>query len=265
MDNEFFSAIKFFDEVDSTNSELLNNDYKDKTLIYTFNQTKGRGRFERNWITFKEKAIALSVLFNNNSKIKLNEHFFITAILATSLVEVLDEYYFIKSWIKWPNDVYIKDKKIAGILTETSYKNKNDFKIVSGIGININANSCELSQIDKKATSIFIESNKEVDIKDFSKKFIEKIEYYFDNFFKDDKYKGLIKEKWIRYCPIFGKFVRVINIKFDGQIPTNNEDANISYEGIAMDIDNEGFLLIKNNQDIIKIINGDIILLDNIR
>jgi len=84
MNKCFFSAIKFFESIDSTNSELLNNEYEDKTLIYTYNQTKGRGRFDRKWITFKNKALALSFLLKNNgtekNRFNLLKNYFIFRI-----------------------------------------------------------------------------------------------------------------------------------------------------------------------------------------
>ncbi|MEJ5273877.1 MAG: biotin--[acetyl-CoA-carboxylase] ligase, partial [Spirochaetota bacterium] len=163
MNKCFFSAIKFFESIDSTNSELLNNEYEDKTLIYTYDQTKGRGRFDRKWITFKNKALALSFLLKNNGTEKnrfnlLKNYFIFNMIFSITLVEILDKNYKIKSWIKWPNDIYIEDKKLAGILTESKFLDKNNFKIVAGIGININVEEDQLKDLDKKVCSIYSET-----------------------------------------------------------------------------------------------------------
>lgn len=255
MNNCFFSVIKFLDRVDSTNTELLKNEYEDKTLLYSFNQIKGRGRFERNWITFKDKSLALSILLKNNDKINIKNHFFITATLAISLIELLEKNFQINGWIKWPNDVYIKDKKLAGILTETIYLKKNDFKIVTGIGININVNQDDLNIIDKKTTSLLIETNKKIELDKFVKNFTCILSNNFSFLFENDNNKTIIKEKWLKNCPILNKNVTITNKFLDMD--------NSVIKGTVIDIDNEGFLIIKMNGKIEKIISGDVKIIEN--
>lgn len=257
MNNYFFSQIKYFKTIDSTNSELLNKNYKDKTLIYTFNQTKGRGRFDRNWITFENKSLALSFLIKN---FPLNYVFIINMILSITLNELLREKFKLKSWIKWPNDIYIEDKKLAGILTETKFVNNDNFKIVSGIGININVNKNEISIINKKATSILLEYGSEIDIREFTFSFIDSLSKNFSNFYLNFEKNNLektaidIKKKWLNYSNILGKKVKISNIYID-----NNKNM---IEGIVEDIDNEGFLIIRKNNEMVKILNGDVVFLN---
>jgi BirA family biotin operon repressor/biotin-[acetyl-CoA-carboxylase] ligase len=191
MNNCFFSVIKHFCSIDSTNIELLNNEYKDKTLIYTYNQIKGRGRFNRRWITFKDKAVALSFLLKSerkdkNQKYCIKNNFLINMILSVSLVDLLKNKYAIDCWIKWPNDIYIKDKKLAGVLAETKFINKDNFKIVGGIGINVNVNEKDAENIDKKATSISIEKGFEINLNDFTNSFIDELSVNLFSLFSDE-------------------------------------------------------------------------------
>ncbi len=261
MDNSFFFNIIYFDQTKSTNSELLNNDYEDRTIIYTYNQTDGRGRFDRNWITFKNKALALSILFKNTDKFQIKDHFIITKIISISLVETLQDKYNIKSRIKWPNDIYISDKKLAGILTETSFLAKDNFKIVSGIGINLNADSNDLSRLNKKATSINLELNKNVNIDEFTKSFIDRLSYNFSNFYEGKESKELIKSRWLNHCDIIGKTVSVKNFSCDSW-DYDSLDSKLYILGKVVDIDNEGFLILKCKDKIEKIISGDLTILN---
>jgi BirA family biotin operon repressor/biotin-[acetyl-CoA-carboxylase] ligase len=259
MNNYFFNKIIYFDHIESTNSELLNNDYADKTLVYTFNQTKGRGRFERKWINFKDKSLALSILIKNNygnnnknnNYLNINDHLFITALLSISLIEVLKDdllYKNLNLWIKWPNDIYINNKKLAGVLTETKILNNNNFVMVSGIGININCNKEELKTLNNDATSIFEETGDFIDIKYFTNLFIDKLSQNFIIFFNKDG-KNIIKNKWLKYCNIIGKKVEISNF---------GEEIDKKLIGNITEIDDEGYIYIENKGQKIKILNGDL-------
>lgn len=288
MNNCFFSRIKYFDSLDSTNNELLNNEYDDKTLIYTYNQTKGRGRFNRKWITFKDKALALSFLLKSESndhsyKNLINNYFLMNMILSISLIDLLNKKYDINSWIKWPNDIYINDKKLAGILTETDFINKDNFKIVGGIGININAEEKEILNINKKATSLSLEKKEKINLKEFTNLFIEELSNNFFSLFSyenhnisNEKYiiKAMgrdinildqnqnnkqklnevevakIKNKWLDYCNIIGKHVVISN--------TSKDFDGVLIKGKVLDIDNQGFLIVETENKKMKILSGDV-------
>lgn len=265
MNKCFFSAIKFFESIDSTNSELLNNEYEDKTLIYTYDQTKGRGRFDRKWITFKNKALALSFLLKNNGTEKnrfnlLKNYFIFNMIFSITLVEILDKNYKIKSWIKWPNDIYIEDKKLAGILTESKFLDKNNFKIVAGIGININVEEDQLKDLDKKVCSIYSETGFKININDFTNLFIDELSSNLSSFFHQVYNKPesnslkmkiqSIKKKWINYSNIIEKQIMVCNMGKDNE--------NSFLKGKVVDIDDEGFLIIETEDKKIKLISGDV-------
>jgi len=110
--------------------------------------------------------------------------------------------------IKWPNDIYIQDKKLSGILIETVLKESNVEVIVIGIGINLNSNESFLELINKKATSIFVETGIKIDRLPFFKRLIENlINYYeiwsekgFDDFFN----------KWEKIIDIIGREISVM-------------------------------------------------------
>ncbi len=114
------------DEVESTNDYLKLNyeSFPDNSILWALRQTNGRGRFDRTWVSSND--ITFSFLFKKPQN---------NAILApVAIVDALEEYD-IKTDIKWPNDVYLKGKKLSGILIEDIYLDKYQASIV-GIGIN---------------------------------------------------------------------------------------------------------------------------------
>ncbi|MCX8058203.1 MAG: biotin--[acetyl-CoA-carboxylase] ligase [Spirochaetes bacterium] len=241
----FFNNIIYIESIDSTNSELLEKEYPDRTVLYTFNQTAGRGRFERKWINLKDKALAFSILIKNLNNFELSKTFYITSILAISCIDTIKDIFNNKKklniWIKWPNDIYINNKKLAGILTETKVINENSYKITSGIGININLDSNDIKQIEGSPTSLFIETGILTEIQGFTIKLLEKLNSNIAIFLENDNSLNynLIKDKWKEYSQLIGK-----NIIF--KLNENNK----LIEAKVIDIDDIGHIVlkIKNNK-----------------
>lgn len=240
----FYDKI-YIDEIDSTNSYLKSLNASDRTLLYTFNQTKGRGRENREWLNFKDKNLALSVLFVPQYSVE--NFLWHIAVFSLSLIDTLKEESVENGWIKWPNDVYVGDKKISGVLAESVWNNGVMEKLIVGVGVNINSDSVDLSVIDKKATSLYLETKKIVEPEKFTAKYIEKLEKYFDIFFSDNG-KAEIRKKWIENNKILGK--RTEWIIWDKK-----------YRGTVVDIDSDGYLI--HNDGVIsrKVISGDIFLI----
>jgi len=154
--------IIYLKKIDSTNNyasrlekELSNNknDLKQKldgTVILSEIQTKGRGRFNRIWIS-PQGGLWFTIILKSN--IKENRLPKITLLSAISITEILEKYYNLETNIKWPNDINYKGYKICGILTETEKVNNNIFLNI-GIGINVNIETENSIKIDRKAISI---------------------------------------------------------------------------------------------------------------
>ena len=116
--------IEMFDEVESTNNickEIGKGDFNN-TLLITRAQTGGRGRLGRSFISKKDKGIYMSLLLKPT--LSLADVSKITCVVGTSILKVLSEYINERLYIKWVNDIYLHDKKICGILTESESKNK---------------------------------------------------------------------------------------------------------------------------------------------
>lgn len=147
-----------FETISSTNDwakdHLLSFPHDKITRITADVQTKARGQYGRYWHSPFGNMYASFCFFLENPETPS-----LTFSFATSIVSLLEQYG-VFSKIKWPNDIFVNGKKIAGILCETVPLSSSDQRcgVVVGIGMNINMDSKELSLIDQPATSLFVET-----------------------------------------------------------------------------------------------------------
>jgi BirA family biotin operon repressor/biotin-[acetyl-CoA-carboxylase] ligase len=134
------SNLIFYEILTSTNTEasmlLKNNDMKEGTVIYTDFQTSGKGQQGNRWISEKGKNLLISIILYPGS-VKPEEQFLISMTVSLGICDFIDRH-FAGCKIKWPNDIYVKDDKIAGILIENSIMGNTIESTVAGIGLNIN-------------------------------------------------------------------------------------------------------------------------------
>ena len=116
------------DKIDSTNTFFKNNfsSYEDNSVLVANHQTAGRGRYIRTWIN--ENDLCFSLL-----TYQINHYEILTPLAVMNALRKLS----IQAFIKWPNDIYVDDKKICGILIEDLYKGNQFVTSVIGIGINL--------------------------------------------------------------------------------------------------------------------------------
>ena len=130
--------IIWLDSIDSTNEEarrrILTLD--NLSVLSALEQTGGRGQRENKWHSAPNQNLTFSIILKQ-PPIKAADQFCISEITAVTLVQFLSEYGIIAD-IKWPNDIYVGEKKICGILIENSLKGQSiDWSII-GIGLNVN-------------------------------------------------------------------------------------------------------------------------------
>lgn len=154
------------DEVTSTN-DYLKEHYKSLdhfTILRTNYQKKGRGQFERVWESEKNKNLIFSILLKN-IEVDIKK---IRDLLTNTLLDILSKYN-INARFKEPNDIYVNQKKLLGILIETKINIKNHYEyIILGVGININQKVFQ----NENATSLNIILKKEIEINDIFTQFI---------------------------------------------------------------------------------------------
>ena len=235
----------YLEEIDSTNKYAKEkiDDIPDKTVVYTYKQTSGRGRLQRKWNYVGEDNIYASIVLKPSNKIK-EVYSNLTQLLCVVLAEVFEEYN-INPKIKWPNDIRVNGKKISGILAEAVNEGAFLKGLVIGFGVNLNMQQDALDKIDQPATSLNIETGKFIDKEHFLKNVIEKFCLYYNNFIEEGFL--LIKEDYKRRAEFLNQEITV-------------KVFNKTYEGKAVDVTNLGALklLDRNNNEQILLI-GDIL------
>ena len=243
LSNEFRSKVvlEVFDTISSTNDYLLRkekNKNKDIKICIAEEQTKGRGRRGKSWISPKFK----NIYFSLNSYLKKEDLSGLSIAVALSVSKVLTKIN-VMSLIKWPNDLLVGNKKICGILIETA-KVGELTKVVIGIGINVNMEHSEL--IDQEWTSIKLEKKQSVDRNSIITEMINQLcitlnkfeQEEFDYFLKKFTSLDLLKDKEFKL----------------------KDRPNETF--IGKGIDNKGLLIAQNlkNQRIVKFSSGEVSL-----
>jgi BirA family biotin operon repressor/biotin-[acetyl-CoA-carboxylase] ligase len=130
--------VRYFDSIGSTNTEALawaTGGARDLSLVIADEQTEGRGRLDRKWFTPRGTALALSIILRPTT----TEKPLLTRIVGLAALAVADSLRMrgLVSQIKWPNDVLLNGRKVAGILVESVWSGEEVEGIVIGIGLNV--------------------------------------------------------------------------------------------------------------------------------
>jgi BirA family biotin operon repressor/biotin-[acetyl-CoA-carboxylase] ligase len=130
--------VRYFDSIGSTNNEALawaTSDAKDLSLVIADEQTAGRGRLDRKWFTPRGTALAVSLILRPTAEEKAH----LTRIIGLAALAVVDvlQTRGLVAQIKWPNDVLLNGRKVAGILVESVWSGEEVDGVVIGIGVNV--------------------------------------------------------------------------------------------------------------------------------
>ena len=243
LSNEFRSKVvlEVFDTISSTNDYLLRkekNKNKDIKICIAEEQTKGRGRRGKSWISPKFK----NIYFSLSSYLKKEDLSGLSIAIALSVSKVLTKIN-VMSLIKWPNDLLVGNKKICGILIETA-KVGELTKVVIGIGINVNMEYSEL--IDQEWTSIKLEKKQSVDRNSIITEMINQLCITLNKFEQEE------------FDYFLNKFTSLDLLK-DKEFTLKDKP----YETfIGRGIDNKGLLIAQNLKDqrIVKFSSGEVSL-----
>ncbi len=164
MNKTIGNKIKYLDSVDSTNNYLkaLYADHKpdEGLLIFTKTQLSGRGQQENNWESETNKNLLFSFIIYPTF-LKADAQFILSKVISLAIVDFISQHVS-NVHIKWPNDIYVGNKKIAGVLIENTIKGSKISSSIIGIGININQenfsdntpNAVSLTMLTKKTYNI---------------------------------------------------------------------------------------------------------------
>lgn len=212
-----------FIEIDSTNTYLKNNyqSLDNMTFVSADFQSKGRGRTGRVWDAKKGDNLLFSILIKDEDLI--NKFKSISVISAYSIIEVLNELGINNASIKWPNDVYVDNDKVCGILLEGVTTDKFECLII-GIGLNVNQKEFKGEYLHSP-TSISNILNKEIEIELLKDKVFNKLE---NNLLKlKDNYEFINEVKKYDYLKNKEVYALINNEKKRIKVLGINEDYSL--------------------------------------
>ena len=242
--------VYYFEEIDSTQNFAQNiaADKKENgTIIIAEKQTSGRGRLDRKW-TSPKGGIWFSLIIH--PKFDVSSSTLIPILSAVALSKSIKSVLDIETEVKWPNDITMNGKKVAGVLVDASFQTNNIDYLILGIGINFDIDTKKLEKRLTKTPNFYgIDSLREKEDKTPPKKLLKEFLLQFEkNLFQLDKgEKSKIIKEWTKRAAGIGK-----------KITINTSNGKIS--GISQGIDNDGALKIKTRNEIKKIYVGDVVL-----
>ncbi len=240
--------IYYFDTIDSTQNfalKLSQKPYENGSVVIAERQTKGRGRLNRKWAS-PRGGIWMSVLLRPNFELAQTSLFPMISSLALSIA--IEKILKIKPELKWPNDVTLKGKKVAGILIDVAIEsNKIDYLII-GVGVNFRIQPSKISKLvmnSQKYNGIttLVKEKQDGNPVELVQQFLFELEQMYNKVISNSNVE--IRKKWIKRSSTIGKNV------------TTTTTAGL-LRGKAIGIDETGALLLSNKGKIHRILAGDI-------
>ncbi len=227
------SEFIYIEQVDSTNSYLKqvpSSDLVHGTVVLTDHQKKGRGQYERKWEAAPYKNLTFTIAFCPKGAERFNLLSLATAYAITRGIgaNVSDPVY-----IKWPNDIYVREKKMGGLLTECIFNGSKPDRVLIGIGLNVQQNRFS-KQVRDSAISFHQVTNRRISREKLLAELLTKIERVYRRWHKhDEQLQNDISKRIIGY----GDWVRI-------SIDQKEQDQKFKFLGLS----SQGELLMLNEQ-----------------
>jgi BirA family biotin operon repressor/biotin-[acetyl-CoA-carboxylase] ligase len=240
--------IRVFEETTSTNDvieKLARDGVKEGVAVFAESQTKGRGRLGRKWMSPTHKGLWFSILLR--PELRPQETTQLTVASATALRRAIKTVTGLHAEIKWPNDLLIGGKKIAGVLTEMSAELDRVRHVILGIGVDVNQAAGEFPpELRKTATSLKIEAGEKVVRAELATEMLRELDADYARIC--DGQFSAIADEWQAGCATLGQNVSV-------QMGTRR------IRGCAESLDDEGALLVRTEHGRLeRVIGGDVTL-----
>jgi BirA family biotin operon repressor/biotin-[acetyl-CoA-carboxylase] ligase len=231
--------VNWYERLPSTNTFLrelvgLKKQIPSGTVVAAREQTQGRGRREREWLSSSGENLTFSILLRE----KCDPRKLPAASMAASVAaaELLEEEG-LKPALKWPNDVLVNGRKICGILSEGTSGG-----IIIGIGSNVNMQAA--NHIDQPATSILIETGKRSNVDDLLAKLLKHLSIRLDDWVQGGFSK--VRKNWETKVPTIGK-------------PVTVRDGDAMRRGLLVGFGDDGELLLRDENGVVNTVwAGDV-------
>ena len=246
--NYIGKRIYYFEEINSTQNfalQIASNKKENGTVVIGQKQTDGKGRLNRKWIS-PEGSISFSIILQ--PRFTIGESVLMPILASISLSNAIKKTLNLETKVKWPNDITLNGKKVAGILIDASSQSNNIESIVLGVGINYKIDSRGVERKIKKTKNFYgvetllneLQNDNPINlISDFMYQLEKNIEIL-----AMGKKTKIINE-WTKNSETINK-----KIIFDGQ--------NGKISGIAKKIDSDGALIIKTKYGLERLLAGDV-------
>lgn len=238
--------VDWHERLDSTNAYMKGRfiqdlPFQDGFIVATREQTAGRGRSDRKWLTAPDTNLCFSLFTATDAP--LIEVPSLTMAAALGITEYLNARQ-IPAAPKWPNDVLVGEKKICGILSERVERSTDPTAgIIVGIGLNVNMTSEEADSIDRPATSMLIEAGKGYELFQALENLFQPLEHWIGEW-KSGGF-STIRKVWTEKAGPIGK-------------PLTVHDGVVKKSGTLAGFGDHGELLLQTENGIETIWSGDV-------
>ena len=244
--SSYFKKRFVFKEVSSTQivakEKMLETD--EPFIVVSEVQTVGKGRFNRSWDSQGSKGLWMTAVFRK--EVPLHKIMTFNLFMSLAIAKTIRRVSGAEAKIKWPNDIYIDDRKCCGFLTEISGDASAIQNIICGIGINLNHELSDFQdELAMKATSLMAATGHKINRYQFFEELLTEIEGAFREFITLDF--NDIKEDYMQYSNIWQRKLRYIQgkkvvegtaveILDDGRLIVQSEDGTL-HHFISADIE----------------------------
>jgi BirA family transcriptional regulator, biotin operon repressor / biotin---[acetyl-CoA-carboxylase] ligase len=240
--------IRVFEQTTSTNDvieKLARDGVKEGVVVFAESQTKGRGRLGRKWISPGRKGLWFSVLLRPD--LRPQETTQLTVASAIALLRALEAETGLPVEIKWPNDLLIRGKKVAGILTELSAEPDRVRHVILGIGVDVNLGAGEFPpELRKLATSLKIESGRMISRAELATAIMRELDSDYARICGGGFAK--VADEWEAHCRTIGRGVTI-------------QMGERRIRGRAESLDDDGALLLRTEHGHLeRVMGGDVTL-----
>ncbi len=241
----FGREYHYFDQLPSSNKELrklADAGAAEGAVVVTESQVSGHGRLNRGWYSPHAKGLWFSLLLRPS--FVPQEAPKCTLMAAVALTKAFHELGLSEAGIKWPNDILVHGRKLVGILTEMNGSMEQIDYIIMGIGINTGSTKDEFPEDIREIATSFAMEGVDVDRCQALALILKHLE---------DQYQKVLKEGFASTLEEWKKLSVTINQDVEVRAPGN------TYEGLALDLDQDGNLLVKTKTgQIERIVAGDV-------